>query len=168
MNLQQLWSGNDYAYTNYSRPRGVTWIDPKYVERVRIVRTFKKTEGYNDKATGFAEVLTINGDGEPTSMVPRTIRATRIIMRWEEYEEETYRRKKEQEERVRRIEEENARRREELEARRREREQQEEQYNNKIHAKMGMFPYTFGSTTVCFNRDEFDAWLEGGDDSSVR
>jgi hypothetical protein len=99
MNLNELWSGNDYAYYR-NKGRGETFR--LGAPRVKIIRTFKEQLLGNDRMSGFAEVLWCDDDGTPRTEeawddatssyndvdLVRKVRARDIAMRWEEYEDE--------------------------------------------------------------------------------
>jgi hypothetical protein len=99
MNLNQLWSGNDYAYYDM---RGRGEVYRTNAQRVRIVRVYRERRWGNERLSGYAEVLYLNDDG--TQMLthkgePRRqeVRARDIAMRWEEYEDERDHREAERE-----------------------------------------------------------------------
>lgn len=91
MNLNELWSGNDYAWYEY-RGKGVQYLPG--AKRVKVIKTFKKRASYeNERLSGYAEVMMLTDDGEPRTYssgehVTREVRARDILMRWDEYEQE--------------------------------------------------------------------------------
>lgn len=91
MNLQELWSGNDYAHYP---DRGRGEIYRSYAERVKVIRAFKERIPGNERETGYAEVMILDNEtGEPKTKTDgshktRTVRARDIAMRWEAYAEE--------------------------------------------------------------------------------
>lgn len=115
MNLNELWSGTDYAYYP-TKGRGELYRST--AQRVKIIRVFKEKLPENQRLSGFAEILYCDREsGEPltysdTHYDPSLrgkhqtgkIRARDIAMRWEEYAELHAARvaKLEQEERERR------------------------------------------------------------------
>lgn len=99
MNLNQLWSGNDYAY--YSM-RGRGEVYRANAVRVRVVRAYQRRNWGNERLSGFAEVQFLNNDGTPRlnhKNEPKVeeVRARDIAMRWEEYEDERAHREAERE-----------------------------------------------------------------------
>ena len=125
MNLNELWSGTDYAYYEYKRRGELYRANAK---RVKIIRAFKEKQYGNERLSGFAEVLFCDAEtGEPQVKYGDnhhigTVRARDIAMRWEEYAELDAHRKAERE----RAE---AERRERREAAERERKRIEELEN---------------------------------------
>lgn len=100
MNLNELWSGNDYAWYEW---RGRGEIFRYGAVRVQIIRTFKKRADYtNERLSGFAEVIILDEDGTPRtrsdgSNITREVRARDIAMRWDEYAHMKARREAERE-----------------------------------------------------------------------
>lgn len=97
MNLQELWSGNDYAWYQ-SRGKGETYR--ANAVRVKIVRAFKRQASLeNERMSGYADVLLVDEEtGEPRTNtfgehLTTEVRARDIAMRWDEYESERDHRK---------------------------------------------------------------------------
>lgn len=118
MNLNELWSGTDYAYYSY-KGRGELYRSTAL--RVKVIRAYKDRVGGNERLSGFAEVLLIDREtGEP-ELRPNgehrrmQVRARDIAMRWEEYAELHAQRVEQQ----KKAEEERRQRREAAEAERR-------------------------------------------------
>jgi len=89
MNMNDIWSGSDYAHTD-NISRGVAYYER--ANRVKAMRVYKeKADYYNSRLSTFVEVIMLNDDGTPKKMydgvtdVTRTVRARDIFMRWEEY-----------------------------------------------------------------------------------
>lgn len=122
MNLNQLWSGNDYAYYEM-RGRGEQYRSN--ARRVKIIRGFQKRQYGNERLSGFAEVYFLHDDGTPIYIEkwdsntkeyvvtdePKRgeVRARDIAKHWDEYSDEREHREAERVERQRRQEEEAAR-----------------------------------------------------------
>jgi hypothetical protein len=91
MNANQLWSGNDYAYSP-NRGRGQSFIHG--AERIRVIRTFQERDNDSRRARTMVEGLFIsNATGKPRKAysgddLKRNVRARDIFMRWDEYEDE--------------------------------------------------------------------------------
>ena len=107
MNANEIWSGTDYAHTDYIS-RGVLYYPN--ANRVKVLRVFKKKLNGNTRDTTLVDVLVMNYDGQSVKQInrwvdgeyrlidyERTVRAREIFMRWEEYEIEDRRRKEERE-----------------------------------------------------------------------
>lgn len=99
MNLNQLWSGNDYAYYEM---RGRGEVYRSNAQRVRIIRVYQERRWGNERLSGYAEVYYLTDDGEQQlnyKQEPKRgeIRARDIAMRWEEYEDEREHREAERE-----------------------------------------------------------------------
>lgn len=87
MNLQDLWSGNDYAWYE-DKGRGEVYRS--YAKRVKIIRTYKERIVGNTRETGYAEVMMLDDEGSPKedsqgNHIVRSIRARDVAMRWDEY-----------------------------------------------------------------------------------
>lgn len=111
MNLNQLWSGNDYAYYDM-RGRGEQYRPG--AQRVRVIRAYQKRVYMNERMSGFAEVQFLTDDGEPIlnyKSEPRIVevRARDIAMRWEAYIDERDHREAERERLIQERAEEQAR-----------------------------------------------------------
>lgn len=99
MNLNQLWSGNDYAYFP-NKGRGEVYRSNGV--RVRIMRVYKRQLDGNTRESGFAEVLVLEDDGTPKQRRQwdsalsqyvegdyiMEVRARDIALRWDEYVDE--------------------------------------------------------------------------------
>lgn len=99
MNLNQLWSGNDYAYYDM---RGRGEVYRANARRVRVKRAYQKKQWGNERYSGFAEVAFLKDDGTPMlnhKDEPRVeeVRARDIAMLWEDYEDERAHRNAERE-----------------------------------------------------------------------
>lgn len=106
MNLNQLWSGNDYALYE-ARGRNEEFRDN--AQRVKVMRAFKQRLPGNDRESGFAEVqfLTDEGELDTNWRHPEgkgTVKARDIVMRWDEYVSEREHREAEVAERAQRRE----------------------------------------------------------------
>lgn len=141
MNLNQLWSGTDYAYYDY---KGRNEIYRRNAPRLKVIRTFGKRLPGNTRETGYAEVLVCDREtGEPKlnsygEHITKKVRARDIAMMWEEYEELEA---KEEAERIEREAKWEAERQErdrlwqEREAARRERERIEREARERLEAE---------------------------------
>jgi hypothetical protein len=90
MNLNQLWSGNDYAYYE-GRGRNESFRNS--AQRVKILRAFKKQLPGNERESGFALVQFLDDEGELITnwRYPEgtgEVKARDIVMRWDEYANE--------------------------------------------------------------------------------
>lgn len=99
MNLNQLWSGNDYAYYDM---RGRGEVYRSNAQRVRIIKVYQEKRWGNERLSGYAQVSFLNPDGSPQidhKDEPRKgeVRARDIAMRWDEYEDERDHREAERE-----------------------------------------------------------------------
>lgn len=130
MNLNELWSGNDYAWYP-GRGKGETYRQSCY--RVKIIRTYKKRLPDNERESGFAEVLYVDQDsGEVEDHTTHDVRARDIAMRWEAYEELRAHRRAQQA----RMEQERREERERREAIRREKEAAENARREQIISRL--------------------------------
>lgn len=152
MNAQDLWSGYDYAHAKFGATKGVRYHPPREVERVRIVRVYKKRLYGNERMSSFAEVVRCDPESGDylNGAVPIEISARNIFMRWDDYWDETERRRLEQERQ-------NAERERERLAR-----QTVEEKVKELIAKAGLpKPYEITSYTVSFKRHQLVEYLEG-------
>src|SRR6266536_5453062 len=126
MNLNQLWSGNDYVWYEW-KGRGETYR--RNAPRVKIVKVYKRQLSHNERESGFAEVMLLEQDGTPRTYtdgkhITKEVRARDIAMRWDAYEEERDHREAERERQEREWQERTKRERQDREERI-EREQKE-------------------------------------------
>lgn len=86
MNLNALWSGNDYAYFSM-KGRGESYRSN--AQRVRLIRCFKKKHYGNERESGYALVFYCDDEGNIIrDQQEFEVRARDIAMRWEEYADE--------------------------------------------------------------------------------
>lgn len=150
MNLQNIWSGNDYAVLEN---RGRNDPFPFNARRVRAIRTFKRTEYGNDKATGYVECHFLDDEGNYREEPPRlrTVRARDFWSFWDEYENE-------RSERIRHREELAAKERERLDQERKEKEQLLDLIESKGMPRTAIITVTDYSITL--NKAAFEEWMQ--------
>lgn len=90
MNLNEIWSGNDYAYYEW---KGRNENFRHGAPRVKAIRVYKRREYGKERESGYVEVMRLEPDGTPRldrngNHITMEVRARDIAMRWEEYEEE--------------------------------------------------------------------------------
>lgn len=90
MNLQEIWSGTDYAWFEW---KGRNEPFREKAPRVKAIRVYKKQEFGKDRASGFVEVMMCDDDGTPKTysngeQIIKEVRARDIAMRWDEYADE--------------------------------------------------------------------------------
>jgi len=105
MNANEIWSGNDYAHTDYIS-RGVNFYENAH--RVKAMRVYKEMPRYSsERATTMVEVMMLDVEtGEPRTgsngePYMRNVRARDIFMRWDEYAREKKNRIEKAEQRAR-------------------------------------------------------------------
>lgn len=100
MNLNELWSGSDYAWFEW-RGRGEVYRSNGV--RVKVIRAFKRKASYeNERLSGFAEVMLLDAEGNPKTNsagehITREVRARDLAMRWDAYEQEKQHRESQRE-----------------------------------------------------------------------
>src|SRR4051794_34926654 len=112
MNLNELWSGNDYAWYEW---KGRNEPFRMGAPRVKVIRTYKRQASYeNERLSGYAEVMLLHEDGTPKTRsdgteITREVRARDLAMRWDEYAAEKAYRESQREKIAKEREEEEAR-----------------------------------------------------------
>jgi hypothetical protein len=177
MKAQSLWSGHDYAYSDY---RGRNQTRYSNIQRVKVISWVKrKPIGYKNEKT-YVRVQFLDWDGNETDTTEREVRAYDIVDFWEDYwaengewhleqkafREEQERKRKEDEERWRRLREEReaeeARKREEIQHKRnrikRELHNKGLQFNDDELAYGNVILSSDGNS-VTIRGDELKRWL---------